>query len=88
MKKEKDNQEEQLIPVPVPALIALLLNREEELGRPLIEEEVLSIRDNASCVMLPVSEAIKMEENRGYPDVNPQYVWEEWQQARIELNEE
>lgn len=86
MEKNKKQNDEQLIPVPVPALIALLLNSEEEKGSPLSQEEVLEIRDNAACIMLPVTEALKMEESRGYPDVNPQFVWEEWQQARVELN--
>lgn len=86
MHTNENQSEEPLVPTPVPALIALLLNREEEKGSPLTEEEVLDIRDNAACIMLPLSEAVKMEESRGYPDVHPQYVWKEWQQARSELN--
>lgn len=84
--KPKSNEpEEALIPVPVPALVTVLLNKENEKGEPLTEQEVLSIRDNAACIMMPVSVIDKMEESRGYPDVDPENVWEHWQQARIDL---
>jgi hypothetical protein len=84
--KKSEEPEEQLVPTPIPALVAILLNKEKEKGYPLTENEVLNIRDNAVCMMLPISAREKMEESRGYPDLNPEYVWEQWQQARIELN--
>jgi hypothetical protein len=82
--KNKDSDEE-LIPVPVPALVAVLLNKENGKGSPLTEQEVLEIRDNAACIMMPASVVSKMAESRGYPDLDPEYVWEQWQQARLEL---
>lgn len=84
--KEKESEEE-LIPVPVPALVAVLLNQENEKGSPLTETEVTEIRDKAACIMMPISVAAQMAESRGYPDIDPEYVWEQWQQARIELIE-
>ena len=48
-KPQKKDSEEELIPVPVPALVAVLLNKESEKGSPLTEQEVLEIRDNAAC---------------------------------------
>jgi hypothetical protein len=84
-KPNKKDSEEELIPVPVPALVAVLLNKENEKGSPLTEQEVLSIRDNAACIMMPISVVSKMAESRGYPDLDPEYVWEQWQQARLEL---
>ncbi|KAB0290898.1 hypothetical protein F2P58_03340 [Vibrio fortis] len=75
-----------MVPTPIPALVAILLNKEKEKGSPLTENEVLDIRDNAVCMMLPISAREKIEESRGYLDLNPEYVWEQWQQARIELN--
>jgi len=80
---KKDEQEE-LVPVPIPALIAILLNQEQEKGSPLTEQEVLEIRDNAACIMMPISSIKSMEESRGYADINPEYVWEQWQEAREE----
>lgn len=84
-KPKNKEPEEELFPVPVPALVTVLLNKENEKGEPLSEQEVLSIRDNAACIMMPVSVIAKMEESRGYPDVDPEYVWEHWQQARSEF---
>lgn len=86
-KKPDDRKEEDLVPTPIPALIAILLNKEREKGSPLTEAEVIEIRDNAICMMLPASVKMQMEESRGYPDLNPEYVWEQWQTARLELSE-
>lgn len=86
-KKKPEEPEEELVPTPIPALIAILINKEREKGSPLSQSEVLEIRDNAVCMMLPISAKEKMEESRGYPDLNPEYVWEQWQEARIELIE-
>ena len=38
--------------------------------------------------MLPVSIVSKMAESRGYPDLDPEHGWEQWQQARLELIDE
>ena len=85
-KLKKKEPKEELIPVPVPALVAVLLNQENEKGSPLTEQEVLEIRDNAACIMMTISVASEMAESRGYDDLNPEYVWEQWQQARLELS--
>jgi hypothetical protein len=78
-RKPKGNEpEEELVPVTVPALVAILLNKENEKGSPLTEREVLEIRDNAACIMMPVSVVTQIEESRGYPDLNPEYAWEQW----------
>lgn len=86
-KKRPEEPKEELVLTPIPALVAILLNKEREKGSPLTENEVLEIRDNAVCMMLPISARDKMEESRGYPDLNPEYVWEQWQEVRIELNQ-
>ena len=80
-------RDEQLAPIPIPALIAILLKSEHEKGSPLTEDEVLRIRDNAACIMLSLSAKNELEESRGYPDISQEYVWEQWQEARLELNE-
>ena len=79
------SNDEQLVIVPVPALIALLLRAENEKGTPLTEDEVLSIRDRCACIAMPASVVAAMAEKRGYDDIDPEHAWTHWQQARIEL---
>jgi DUF917 family protein len=79
------NDEENLSLVHVPALVAVLLSKEKEKGAPLTEEEVISIRDGANCIAMPLHAKQKVEEGRGYTDIDPENAWAEWQLARIEL---
>jgi hypothetical protein len=74
-----------LIPVYIPALVVLLTHHERKLGRPLTEDEVTSIRDNGVCMMLRASAAVEMAEQRGYPDIDPERAWQEWQVVRLTL---
>lgn len=62
----------------VPPLIALLLSKESEKGSPLTEDEVNSIRDNATAISLDRDAALEMAKIRGYLDINPENCWEEW----------
>ena len=77
----------ELFPIPIPALVAVLLNRENQKGAPLSEFEVLEIRDNASCQMGTIDELKALEESRGYRDIDPENVWSEWQFERKSLSE-
>jgi hypothetical protein len=72
----------------IPSLIATLLNREKAKGSPLTEEEVISIRDNSPCVALTPKVATEMDHKRGYPDIDAEYAWPQWQEARLELTRE
>jgi hypothetical protein len=74
--------EQPLIPVFIPALVVLLHNLEQKKGSPLTEQEVLEIRDKSVCMMMTVEHAIALDEKRGYNDVDPERVWEQWQEAR------
>ena len=78
---------ENLVPIPTPTLISILLNKEKKKGSPLTEEEVLEIRDNAVFIMMPLEHKILLEKSRGYADLDLDLVWENWQKARIELIE-
>ena len=80
-----DSPQEPLVPVPIPALGVLLLNIEKKKGEPLSQAEVLDARDKAVCMMLPPSAKVAMEEKRGYRDIDPENVWEEWLQFRAEV---
>lgn len=68
-----------------PPLIAVLLAAERSKGGPLTEEEVLDIRDGATCVRLPRPVAEAVAERRGYPDLDPERCWEQWQAVRTEF---
>ncbi len=49
----------------VPALAAVLQAAEYKKGEPLTEAEVSEIRDRSTCIALPFSAALAMEEDRG-----------------------
>lgn len=72
-------QEEELLIVPVPSLVAVLLSLEEKKGQALTEEEVNSARDCCACIAMPASALAKLIEGRGYSDLDPENIWEEWQ---------
>jgi hypothetical protein len=69
---------ESLVPVFIPSLIAVLLNRESAKGEPLTEAEVLAIRDAAVCVMTPIDKVSAVEDVRGYTDIDPENCWDEF----------
>lgn len=62
----------------IPALVAVLTAKEKEVERELVKEEVESIRDSATAVRMPVEVARNMVKERGYLDIDPENVWEEW----------
>jgi hypothetical protein len=63
-------------------------NRERAKGEPLIEAEVVEIRDNCPSVAVPRDVVPRIEEQRGYIDIDPEDCWNEWQRARKELMDE
>jgi len=69
---------DELIPLFIPTLSAILMAAEEKKGAPLTEEEVLNIRDNSTTIMTPKSMIDKMAEKRGYHDIDPENCWNEW----------
>ncbi len=77
--------DEQLIPVFMPALSAVLLSAEDKKGEPLSYDEVIRIRDDSPCIMMRVDHMHKMAESRGYHDIDPEDCWYGWQQLRREL---
>jgi hypothetical protein len=79
------NTDEQLVLQFIPALVVILKAEEDRKGSPLTEAEVLKIRDSAVCMTLPVSVFKKMEESRGYRDINPENCWQEWCAIRTQL---
>jgi len=70
--------DDRLFMMPMPSLVALLLNRERAKGAPLTEAEVLTIRDGCECTMVPYDIVAKIVEARGYNDIRPEHAWEDW----------
>ena len=79
------DDDDPVIPVFIPALVAILWNLEQRQGTPLTEAQVRKIRDDAVCMTMPRSVARKLAESRGYDDLDPEDVWNEWQVARAQL---
>lgn len=73
---------EPLVIVPIPPLVDVLRQLEDQKGEPLTEDEVVSIAEGAICMTMAQSRAAKMAEARAYADINPAHAWEEWQQVR------
>ncbi|CAN5340711.1 hypothetical protein BH09SUM1_BH09SUM1_16300 [soil metagenome] len=85
VKGSASSQEERLLIVPVPSLVATLLRAERDKGSPLTESEVLAIRDKCPSIAMPVDVAAKVTTERGYDDIDPENAWEGWQAIRPTL---
>jgi hypothetical protein len=77
--------EEPLVAVFVPPLVDVIRFAEDAKGEPLTEAEVAAIRDQAVCITMRQSHAQALESKRGYPDLDPENAWQEWQAIRSEL---
>jgi len=76
---------EELLIYPMPSLVSTLLNRERAKGSPLTEAEVIQISDQCPSMAVPIDVAQKIDEERGYKDIDPERAWEQWQEARKNL---
>jgi hypothetical protein len=74
--------DDEIIITPVPALIAVLIAKEREKGAPLTKEEVEEITEKAECIAMPRYARRKVDESRGYDDIDPERAWEQWQEVR------
>ena len=79
------NNEEVLI-IPVPSLVATLLNKEQAKGSPLSQDEVIEIRNNCPCVAMTKEQYQAVCDSRQYMDIDPENAWEEWQVEREHLS--
>jgi hypothetical protein len=77
--------EEPLVSVFVPPLVDVLRWAEEAKGSPLTEEDVIAVRDQAVCLTMRQSHAQALESKRGYPDLDPDNVWQEWRAIHSDL---
>jgi hypothetical protein len=80
---------EPIVTVFLNPLVMLLAGRERQKGSPLTEAEVLEVRDSAACTQMPLSQAEKfyasLDAQMPIPRLNPERIWEEWQEARVGL---
>jgi|SRR5579871_719964 len=72
----------EIFPVFMPPLRAVLASLEAKAGKPLTEKQVLAMRDEAPCITMKQRDAQKLERSRGYADLDPELVWEQWQLVR------
>jgi len=77
--------EENLVPVFIPALVAILVNVEDTKGSPLTPEQVIAIRDKASVIMMEKAHADALAVSRGYDDIDPENCWYDWQMCRRDM---
>jgi hypothetical protein len=77
-----DNEDDPLVLMFDPPLVDVLRAREREAGRLLTEAEVLAARDGATCMAMPYSAALKLDQSRPYHDIDAEHVWDEWQRVR------
>jgi len=68
-----------------PSLISVLWSKEKEKGSPLTKKEVLVEYYCSTVVWLSETEIAALEKARGYRDINPEHIWDEWQLARVDL---
>ena len=66
----------------IPSLSAVLLNAEGKKGAPLLETEVLAIRDRASVVMVTRAMARDVDARRGYTDIDAEDCWQQYLHMR------
>ena len=71
-----------LVPVFIPSLVSVFMRHELDKGTQLTEQEVIAIRGKSIPVALRRSDALRLEDHRGYQDVDPAHCWETWRKLR------
>ena len=71
-----------LVPVFIPALRLLLAAAEDKSGKALTKTQVTKIRDEGHCIMMKPLDAQHLERERGYADLDPELVWDQWRLVR------
>lgn len=66
----------------VPTLVAVLTALEQQHGKPLTKRQVEATRDRGACTAMEPRDTQDLERARGYADLDPELVWEQWQLVR------
>ena len=75
-------EDDPLVLVFTPPLVDVLSALQTAQGQPLTEAEVLVARDGATCEWVPYSSALKLDEGRGYHDIDAEHAWDDWVRLR------
>lgn len=62
----------------IPSLVSRLIRAEQDKGEPLEEHEVIQVRDSATVIRVPLAARNYVWKKRGYRDIDPENVWEDW----------
>ena len=65
-----------------PPLLAILTELEAKKRKPLTQEQVEKTRDDSVCIAMPPRDAQLVDRRRGFSDLDPELVWEQWQAWR------
>lgn len=76
--------QDELTPVFMPPLGTVLIAIEDDTGSPLTQDQVLLIRDSATCIMMKQADADELIQSRG-ADIDPENCWYDWQMLRRQL---
>lgn len=71
----------ELVPVFMPSLCVLLRALEAKEGR-LTRARIEAIRDGGVCMTMDPRHEQQLERRRGYSDLDPELVWDQWQLLR------
>ena len=78
-------EETELKPVFTPPLAELLSQAEKNKGSTLTEAEAHQVRDRGICVMMSAEHAQRMDQSRGYSDVDPENCIADWNRMRVQI---
>lgn len=71
-------------------LVTLLAAVERQKGRALTEREVLAIRNEALCLVLPADRARsfyeRLDAQASVPRIDPERCWSQWQKLRRDID--
>src|SRR5215471_17005449 len=82
---ESSMADRELVPVFIPPLAFTLREAERQQGRALTAEDAEQIREQATCMMMPPSEAKRLAASRGFRDVDPEDVWADWHRLKVQV---
>jgi len=74
--------EDELVITPIPSLLEILIFKEEEKGSSLTQTEVEEIKNKIVCIKIERSKRRKLDEKRGFQDLDLDNAWEQWEAYR------
>lgn len=80
------SESERLIPWFVPSLAALLGAAEKQKRTALSPDEICALRDAAPVLMVKAEDVPRLQEERGYRDVDPEDAPADWFRLRVEMS--